>query len=177
MSKHSSRSSNGYGCNFRAGCRRDATLPAPFPPAGLPQAEQLLHARLDDLPAMADQAAGDHVVLRLILSLPSLSTMHRHQFHQVVGVHLRGVAAARWRRCWLPDDRDAVLDDGLAGFGEFAIAAAFGGQVHDHAARLHLSTAPAVISFGAGLPGTAAVVMTTSLSAITLAISSACLRC
>ena len=53
-------------------------------------------------------------------------------------------------------------DHGLAGAGQFAIAAALGRDIDDHRARRHAAPpCRAVIRMGAFLPGTAAVVMTT----------------
>ena len=66
-----------------------------------------------------------------------------------------------------------MFDDDLVGTGQLAVAAALGREVDDHRARLH-ARAPCrpVISTGDFWPGIAAVVMTTSLPATTLAISS-----
>ena len=55
--------------------------------------------------------------------------------------------------------------DLLAGPGQLAVAARLGGEVDDHRAGAHRSTADCGISFGAGRPGMSAVVMTTSKSA------------
>ena len=61
------------------------------------------------------------------------------------------------------DDHAAVGRVRLARPGELAVAARLGGEVDDHAAGPHRrATASAEMSFGAGRPGTSAVVMITS---------------
>ena len=64
----------------------------------------------------------------------------------------------------MPDDRHAAAHDHLAGHGQLAVPARLGGEVDDDRARPHASTAAAGISFGAGRPGIAAVVINASNS-------------
>jgi hypothetical protein len=58
---------------------------------------------------------------------------------------------------------DALFLDHFAGAGNFAVAAALGGQIHDHRAGRHAAQHLAVTSTGDFLPGTTAAAITTSL--------------
>ena len=94
-----------------------------------------------------------------------------------LAVQLAGVLRHLGGQVQRPEDRHAAVDHRLAGLGQLAIAAPLGGQVDDHRARRpSWPTISAVTSTGAFLPGTAAVVITTSLSATTRSINSRCLR-
>ena len=76
-----------------------------------------------------------------------------------------------------PSIGDAVLDDRLARLGHFAVAAALRRQIHESPMPGAIAcTISRVISSGAFIPGTAAVVITTSCSRITSAICSRCRR-
>src|SRR5580658_3287335 len=55
----------------------------------------------------------------------------------VPAIHHAGMIGHAFGHIDLPDDRHAVLDDGLARFGNVAVAAAFSGEIDDHRTERH----------------------------------------
>jgi len=51
--------------------------------------------------------------------------------------HVAGDARHTARHIGITDDGDSFVDDGLAGNGQFAVAAVLGCEVDDHGTRLH----------------------------------------
>ena len=72
-----------------------------------------------------------------ILKRAFLGEDELEEVEHVARVERRGVGRHQRRQVGLADQRDAVLDHGLAGFGQRAVAALRRGQVDDHRARLH----------------------------------------
>ena len=95
-----------------------------------------LGALVDDLAVARDAGAGDDLVVEVEASAsPSSSISSSSSVCDVLRVELRGVLGHLRRQVQRASDRDAVLDDGLAGLGQLAVAAGLAGEVDDHRCR------------------------------------------
>ena len=72
-----------------------------------------------------------------MFNCPSLVIMFFRNVDDVAGVHLAGVIRHGGGQVDGSDDGHAVFDDGLAGVGQFAVAAALGRQIDDHRSGRH----------------------------------------
>jgi hypothetical protein len=93
---------------------------------------------------------------------------------QVGGIQRRGLLGQARIEVGVADDGHAVLHHGLARLGEFAVAAALGRHVHDHAARAHRLHHLGGDQPRCRLAGISAVVMMMSTSRACLAYISRC---
>src|SRR3712207_1291184 len=93
------------------------------------------------------------VEVLLVLGLGEVLGYVPDEVVHVARVELAGVDRHRARQIYRTDDRYLAVLDGFPGFGELAVAAALGRQIHDHRPRFHALDHPTVDQLGGPPPG------------------------